>query len=134
MDTPCNTSLIPLRLLRSLAGAGAARRQILRHFGGIGGIARIASEVVSRPMMPSRGKWLTAREAEGAALGDRMEIIKVSIYSHGRTAWGVRGGRRWPQAARPADGPPLTRPRKAVSGVACPQGVEGRALRARIKL
>jgi hypothetical protein len=41
-----------------------------------------------------------------------------------RTAWGIQGGRRRPQAARPTGEPPQNGI-KAVLGVARPQGIEG---------
>jgi hypothetical protein len=34
----------------------------------------------------------------------------IARSCHSRTAWGVQRGRRWPQAVRPAGGPPLKWP------------------------
>jgi hypothetical protein len=47
----------------------------------------------------------------------------ISLANQRRTAWGVHGERRRPQAAHLVDGPPLKQP-KAVSEVACPQGTD----------
>jgi hypothetical protein len=50
--------------------------------------------------------------------------VAVIAPNHRRTAWGVRNGRRRPQVpALRADHP--RNGCKAVSGVACPQGLEG---------
>jgi hypothetical protein len=41
-----------------------------------------------------------------------------------RTEWGVQGGKRQPKASHPPGGPLLKQPRKAVTGMIRPQGVQ----------
>jgi hypothetical protein len=58
------------------------------------------------------------REIDDGALDLVSFRLHLTEYSHRRMALGVQSVRRRPQAARPVG-------RKAVSGVALPQGVEG---------
>jgi hypothetical protein len=48
----------------------------------------------------------------------KMRYIKTSVDERDprRTAWGVQGGRRQPQAALPVGGPPLKRPYSCFRG------------------
>jgi hypothetical protein len=63
--------------------------------------------------------------SESRAWGRRPFPGAIPPRLHRRTAWGVQGGRRRPQAARPVGGQAGRPPHMAVSGVAQPQGVEG---------
>jgi hypothetical protein len=56
---------------------------------------------------------------------DGVRSDKESVVTHRRMAWGIQRDRRQPQAARAAGTGHPRNGCKAVSGVACPKGVEG---------
>jgi hypothetical protein len=67
--------------------------------------ARQASETLSKSSPPLLTNF-------GPVWGGFFQVVEADVIceKHGRKAWGVQRGRRRPQAARPADGPPLKQP------------------------
>jgi hypothetical protein len=48
-----------------------------------------------------------SNQTKATLLKKSLKKIRKKVFRHRRTELGVQGGRRWPEAARPAEGPPL---------------------------